>query len=102
MDKIEGPALVKVALETPLMRGETEIAELALRKPKSGDLRGISIGKLGILEYDEVRTLLPRITIPPITGEEVDQIEVADMTELGGAISDFLFTARRRAEFLNG
>ena len=32
-----------ITLDTPLTRGETEITELRLRKPTSGELRGVSL-----------------------------------------------------------
>ena len=35
-----------ITLDTPLTRGETEITELRLRKPTSGELRGVSMGSL--------------------------------------------------------
>ena len=96
------PDIIDVPLERPLSRGDSKVEQLRLRRPKSGDLRGISIAKLGQLDYDEVRTLLPRISEPRLIGEEVDAIDPADMIEIAGAITDFLFTARRKAEFQTG
>lgn len=91
--------LTTLVLETPLKRGDDEIAELKFRRPTSGDLRGISIAKLGQLDYDEIRRLLPRIAVTPIIAEEVDKIDTADMIEIGNLLTDFLFTKKRQAEF---
>lgn len=91
--------IVTVPLETPLARGETMLAELKLRRPVSGDLRGISVAKLGQLDYDELRKLLPRIAIDGLIVDEIDRIDTADMVEIGGAIADFLFTKKRQEEF---
>lgn len=89
-----------VDLEMPIERANGDkIDRLRLRRPMSGDLRGISIAKLGQLDYDEVRTLLPRISLDPILGTEIDMIDTADMLEISGSVADFLFTARRKAEF---
>ena len=35
--------LKTVKLETPIKRGETEITVVKLRKPKAGELRGLSL-----------------------------------------------------------
>lgn len=92
--------ITTIALDTPLPRDGGALTALRLRRPVSGDLRGMSIAKLGQLDYDEVRKLLPRISLDALIVEEVDQIDVADQLEISAAVADFLFTARRRAEFL--
>lgn len=91
--------LKTVDLEAPLKRDGGDVAQLLLRRPTSGDLRGVSMAKLGELQVDEVRKVLPRICQPTITVEEFDQIDSADQLELCLALSDFLFTKRRKAEF---
>lgn len=90
---------VKVVLEKPIVRGETTIDTLTLRKPGGGDFRGISMGKLGQMDYDEIRKLVPRINLEGAIQEEVDALDGDDIMELAVALTDFLFTARRRAEF---
>ena len=90
---------IDVPLETPLTTRGEPIDTLRLRRPKSGELRGLSIAKLGQLDYDEIRKLLPRITQPVLIAEEVDAIDPADMIEIAGEVADFLFTKRRKAEF---
>lgn len=90
---------VKVPLETPIVRGELTIDALTLRKPHGGDFRGVSMGKLGQMDYDEVRRLLPRINLEGAIQEEIDALDGDDVMELAVALTDFLFTARRRAEF---
>lgn len=88
-----------IPLETPLPRDGGDLAELKLRRPTSGDFRGLSIAKLGQFDYDSVRLLLPRISLDGLIAEEVDRIDPADMMEVSTALSDFLFTARQKAEF---
>ncbi len=94
-------AIITIPLETPLKRdgGAADMTELKLRRPVSGDLRGISIAKLGQLDYDELRRLLPRISVETLLDIEVDRIDPADMLEISGEVADFLFTKRRKAEF---
>ena len=36
----------RIPLDTPIARGETQITELQLRKPASGELRGLSLSAL--------------------------------------------------------
>lgn len=88
-----------VVLETPINRDGGDLVELRLRRPTSGDLRGLSIAKLGQLDYDEVRKLLPRISLDGLIAEECDAIDVADMIEIAGELTDFLVPKRRMAEF---
>ena len=92
-------AITTVPLETPLRRGKAELAELQFRRPKAGDLRGISIAKLGQLDYDEVRTLAPRISLNGLIAQEVDEIDTADLIEMSLAFADFLQTRARKGDF---
>lgn len=93
------PTIITVPLETPLKRDAGELTQLRFRKPVSGDLRGMSIAKLGQLDYDEQRKLLPRISLDGLIAAEVDQLDVADQLEISGALTDFLVPKRRMAEF---
>jgi len=89
--------ITTVELETPLIRGETELKQLRFRRPVAGDLRGLSIAKLGQLDYDEVRKLAPRITMDGLIDAEVDKLDSADLIELSSAFADFLFQKRHKA-----
>lgn len=55
----------EIVLEEPIKRGDTELASLRLRKPRSGELRGLSLVDIVKLEVDTIHSLLPRITVPP-------------------------------------
>lgn len=89
--------LTTITLEAPLKRGESEIAEVQLRRPNSGELRGLSLVQLAQMNVDEIRKLLPRITVPPLTAPEVDQLDPADLMEVAGAVGDFLLSKERKA-----
>ena len=88
-----------VPLETPLKRDAGELADLRFRRPVSGDYRGLSIARLGQLDYDEVRKLLPRISLDGLIAEEVDRIDGADQLEVCAELADFLSVKRRKADF---
>ncbi len=79
-----------ITLDTPIVRGETTIATIEIRKPTSGELRGLSMVTLSQLEYSALETLLPRITKPPLSTAEVAALDPADFMQLGGEVMDFL------------
>jgi len=79
-----------VDLDTPIVRGSTTIAQVVVRKPASGELRGLTIGALSQGDVDQVTKLLPRITIPALTLQEVKALDPADFTQFTGEVLDFL------------
>ena len=84
-------ALIRtITLDTPIMRGEASIDSIEIRKPASGELRGLNMVALSQLEYASLETLLPRITNPPLTVAEVRALDPADFMQLGGEVMDFL------------
>lgn len=85
-----------ITLAEPIRRGETEITEITLRKPKGGELRGLSIQDLMTARVSAVLDILPRISMPPITQQEADNLESEDLASCSGAIIDFFLTAADR------
>jgi hypothetical protein len=83
-------ALALVTLDTPLQRGETTIETVQVRKPKSGELRGLSLSQLLNLDYGALETLLPRITLPMLSKQDVASLDPSDLTQLGSEVMDFL------------
>jgi hypothetical protein len=79
-----------IVLDTPIQRGTTSITEITLRKPNSGELRGLSLQRLHQADADEILKLLPRITLPSLTPPECAQLDPADLSEAGGHIISFL------------
>jgi len=79
-----------VELDTPIKRGEQEIRAVQLRKPKAGELRGIALNDLAQMDVSALQRLLPRITIPPLTQAEVDNLELPDLVALGVKVGSFL------------
>lgn len=87
-----------VTLEEPIERGETKIETLQLRKPNTGELRGLTLVDLTQLKTDTVVELLPRITLPSLTKQEAMTMDPADLLQCGVEIADFFLTAGMRAE----
>ncbi|WP_121120067.1 phage tail assembly protein [Croceibacterium ferulae] len=90
-----------VTLDTPIQRGETTIATLQLRKPKSGELRGLSLVDLGQLKVDSLTKILPRVAQPTITEAEAANLDPADLLACGAEIGGFLLQKSQRTDVLD-
>ncbi len=77
-------------LQTPIQRGETQIDDVEIRKPAAGELRGVSLVELLQMDVGALITVLPRITTPSLTAQEVAALDPADMLTMGGSVSSFL------------
>ena len=87
-----------VVLDVPVMRGKTSIAEVSVRKPNSGELRGVRLVDLANLDVSSLVTILPRITIPSLTKHEVESLDPADLTELASKVALFLLNKKARMD----
>lgn len=87
-----------VTLDTPIVRGETKITTLELRKPKGRALKGLSLVDLGQLKADALHVLLPRITTPMITPAEAVDLDPADLLACGAEIGGFLLQKSQRTD----
>ncbi|PQP12610.1 phage tail assembly protein [Burkholderia cepacia] len=79
-----------LTLDTPLVRGKQTIDRVTLRKPKSGELRGVSLSDLVNLDVVALSKVLPRISEPVLTEADVANIDPADLVQLGGIFAGFL------------
>lgn len=95
------PEFRTVTLDAPVQRGETTIDSVQLRKPRSGELRGLSLVDLGQLKVDALTKLLPRISMPTLTEAEVSNMEPADLLACGAEIGGFLLQKSQRAAVLD-
>lgn len=84
-------SLRTVTLDAPLERPNAEpVREVQVRKPNSGELRGLTLMALSQLDYGALETLLPRITMPILHKQDVARLDPADLMQLGGEVMDFL------------
>lgn len=79
-----------VTLDTPIRRGDTTIGTVALRRPKSGELRGVALTDLLQLDVVALQTVLPRITMPTLMKQDVLDLDPADLVQLGTKVAGFL------------
>lgn len=84
---------VTVTLLEPLQRGETTIDKLTLRKPGSGELRGLNLTDLYQLDVAAILTVATRISDPVLTMAEAESLSAGDLMEIGGTIKGFFLTA---------
>jgi hypothetical protein len=79
-----------ITLDTPIKRGDQVITELTLRKPSSGELRGIALTDLLQMNVTSLTKILPRLTSPSLTEQDVGRMDPADLVQLGSQVADFL------------
>jgi hypothetical protein len=79
-----------VALDTPVQRNGQTITHVAIRKPSSGELRGVSLFALLQMDVSALQTVLPRITVPMLVKAEIEALEPSDLLKLGSEVSNFL------------
>lgn len=84
-----------VTLDQPIVRGTSTITTLTIRKPSAGELRGIKLMDLANMDVSALVTVLPRITMPSILKQEVEQMDPADLSEIGIEVA--LFLAKKSA-----
>ena len=88
------PVTATVELDTPIKRNQEEVAKLTLRKPMAGELRGVSLADVINLDVDSITKVLPRISNPTVTEQEVREMDPADLTACGSEIAGFLLQKR--------
>ncbi|WLI76963.1 phage tail assembly protein [Kosakonia sp. H02] len=79
-----------ITLQTPINRGEQVINTVTLMKPNAGALRGLSLASVANADVDALIKVLPRITSPSLTEQEVGALDLADMVALAGKVVGFL------------
>lgn len=86
-----------VVLDQPIVRGETTIEQITLRKPNAGELRGITLSDLLQLDVNAIVRVTPRISQPTLTEAELRAMDPADLVDVGGKIAGFLLKKSDRA-----
>ena len=79
-----------VILNTPFMRGATQITEVGLRKPLAGDLRGIKLLDVIQIDMAAVAEIVPRISTTGMTKVEFFKLDLSDAMDISEAINGFM------------
>ncbi|MFS7188134.1 phage tail assembly protein [Serratia proteamaculans] len=90
-----------VILDVPVLRGTTQITEVTVNKPNAGALRGTRLQELIETDVNSLITVLPRITSPALTANEVASLDPADLYQLSQALALFFLPSSVRSDFLN-
>ena len=67
-----------ITLDNPVKRGEQVIEQVTLMKPNAGTLRGVSLAAVANSEVDALIKVLPRMTAPMLTEQEVAALELPE------------------------
>jgi hypothetical protein len=78
-----------IKLHAPLKSGEKEITEIELRKPMAGELRGVKLLDVMMMDVSATATLLPRISTPALTDHMINQLDPADLLSLASEVQGF-------------
>lgn len=82
-----------ITLKKPLKRGDTEIREIVLREPDgAGELRGVKLTALSDGDVDTILVLTRRLSMTPLSPDELAKIGAPDLLTIGGVLAGF-FTA---------
>ena len=90
-----------IILDSPIQRGEEQITAVTLRKPMAGELRGLNLMAVMQMDVAAAITLLPRITSPALTTQEVERMDPADLLQLTSTVTGFLLPNSATTAFLS-
>lgn len=79
-----------ITLKKPIKRGDKEITEITLRQPNAGSLRGCYLSSLMNSDVDSLITVLPRITEPALTQQDVLEMDLKDLVSCASEVVGFL------------
>lgn len=92
------PVTKKIILDEPLARGDQTLTEVTLRRPASGELRGLNLQDVMSLDVAALQKLLPRITTPALTEQDIANLTPADLLEIGSETAAFFIRKEKLAE----
>jgi len=79
-----------VVLNNPIKRGEQVVTEITLLQPVAGTLRGVSLASVANSDVDALIKVLPRMTMPSLTEQEVSALALPDLLTFAGKVVGFL------------
>ena len=71
-----------VTLDAPLKIDGKDVNEIGLRTPTAGELRGLKLSEVLVMDVNAHMELLPRITQPPVSGAQLAAMAPHDFTKL--------------------
>ncbi|CAM3293992.1 conserved hypothetical protein [Xenorhabdus nematophila ATCC 19061] len=95
------PEQTSVTLEEPIARSTSTISEVIVRKPNSGALRGVRLQALMEMDVDSIMLVLPRITAPALTKNDLLLMSPGDLINLSVEVVNFLLPKSVKSDFQN-
>ena len=87
-----------VTLSTPVKIDGKDVTAINLRRPKTGDMRGLKIRAVHEMDVDTFTRLLPRITMPPLSPAQIADLELPDFVALSEKAFLFFTTPEQLKE----
>lgn len=88
--------LSEYTFDTPIEQAGQSIKKVRLRRPVTGDLRGLKLFEIMQSDINTMIRLLPRITEPALAPDTILALPVADMTGLSGRVISFFISPRQQ------
>lgn len=88
-----------VPLDYPIKRSAGDIAQLTIRKPKAGALRGVTLMALAQIDVQALKIVLPRICDPILSPAEIIDMDPADLMSVGATVASFFLSKAEKSAF---
>lgn len=88
---VKNPNEEVVPLEEPITSGGQKITHITIRKPNVKALSGVSLQAIYQHDVNALIKVLPRVTTPALTAQQVLELDPVDFAQLGGHLVTFLY-----------
>lgn len=88
----------KVTLKKGIIRGDSRITEITVRKPLTKQLRGTNVVNLMQMSIDEWCVVLPRVTTPKVDKVDFATMPAADLVTLASTALNLMIEDFEEAE----
>ena len=90
-DLMKNPNEEIVTLEEPIRMGDQMITQITIRKPSVKALSGTTLQAVYQHDVDALCKVLPRVTSPALTTQQIMMMDPIDFAQLGGHLVTFLY-----------
>jgi hypothetical protein len=97
---IVNPDLLDIKIAVGITRGQQTIDVITLRKPKTHALRGLNLSDVLNANVNALIKLLPRITQPALSEDEVANLDLADFTKVSTGLIGFFVDTNDQSQNL--
>lgn len=90
-EAIQNPNQSICELDVPLMIGGIPLKSIIVRKPNVKALSGVSLQDIFSYDVNALMRILPRVTTPALTPQQVLDLDPSDFAQLGAHVVNFLY-----------